>query len=338
MKRMKVLGLCLVAVFAFSALIASAAFAADPEYMVCGKAAKEGKTELGHYSGKVCGNSEFVEAGGQKYERLPESAAKKTGFKGKNEGEPHNNIVNPFGEKKGGPKEPGTIEGTTTCAKEKVVGTTTGAKTTSWSTVYTKCGAVVSKIPTECNTLNAKKGEIKTDVLSSTLVNLDKGPGHKRVGIQVKGGGPGGRLAQYECLEKGLNVEVFGEILAEVTGNLNVANKSTKATAVEGPLRLQSNTYVEESQGSQTADEETAKGNWEWKFALQACEAGEEPFAKILGPGKHSKAECELVIGPEPPAPINLTSVITGAQNAVAPGVQNGTTVDKGEAFLIADN
>ena len=44
MKRFKVVGLCLVAVFAFSAIIASGASAALPEYKVCGKAAKSGQT------------------------------------------------------------------------------------------------------------------------------------------------------------------------------------------------------------------------------------------------------------------------------------------------------
>ena len=150
--------------------------------------------------------------------------AKKKAFKGKNEGAPHNNIVNVFGESgKGGPAEPAKIEGTTECQQEKVAGETTGPKTTTWKTEYKKCTAIVSKIPTTCNTKDEKGGVIKTDQLSSTLVYLDKA--HKKIGIRVKGGGPGGRLAQYECLEGGLNVEVFGEILAEVQGNTNIANK-----------------------------------------------------------------------------------------------------------------
>jgi len=336
MKRINVLGLCLVAVFALSAVIASAAFAADPEYQVCGKAAKNGKVYTGKYKDKAC--SEAEPKGEGKYERVSWEKAKKKTFKGKNEGAPHNNIVNVFGESgKGGPAEPAKIEGTTECQQEKVAGETTGAKTTTWKTEYKKCTAVVSKIPTTCNTKGEKSGVIKTDQLSSTLVNLDKGPGHKKVGIRVKGGGPGGRLAQYECLEEGLNVEVFGEILAEVQGNLNIANKSTKDVAAEGALHMQGYTYEEESQGSLAADEATAKGNWEWKYGLAECEAGKEPFTKILGPGTHSKAECELVIGPEPPAPINLASVLTGADNATAPGVQNGTSNVKGEAFLVAD-
>jgi hypothetical protein len=339
MKRMKVLGLCLVAAFAFSALVASAAFAVDPEYQICGKAAKSGKLYIGKYSEKTCAKeaspAEITEGKKNKYEREEISKAKKKGFKGKNSGAPHNNIVNVFGEKKGGPSEPAVIEGTTTCQKEKVTGENTGAKTTTWHTEYSKCSAVVAKIPTECNTKEKKKGDIDTDQLSSTLVNLDKGPGHKKVGIRVKGGGPGGRLAQYECLEGGLNVEVFGEILAEVKGNLNSAEKATEDAAAEGPLKLQGYTYEEEAMGSLTADEETAKGFWEYGYGLAACEKGEEPFP----PGTHTQAECEVFLGgPPPPAPINLTSVITGAQNATAPGVQNGVSVIKGEDELIADN
>ena len=59
---------------------------------------------------------------------------------------------------------------------------------------------------------------------------------------------------------------------------------------------------------------------------------------KSSAPARTRKAECELALGAEPPAPINLTSVLTGADNASAPGVQNGISVVKGEAFLIADD
>ncbi|HTY97929.1 MAG TPA: hypothetical protein VMB91_12865, partial [Solirubrobacteraceae bacterium] len=170
MKRINVLGLCLVAVFALSAVIASAAFAVDPEFQICGKAAKNGKVYTGKYSDKACSAAEPKGEG--KYEREEWSKAKKMGFKAKNEGAPHNNIVNVFGEKKGGPTEPATIEGTTTCQQEKVTGTTTGPKTTTWKTEYKKCSAVVAKIPTECNTAKAKKGVITTEQLTAELVNL----------------------------------------------------------------------------------------------------------------------------------------------------------------------
>ena len=138
--------------------------------------------------------------------------------------------MNPFGkEKKVG--EPGQIEGTTECTKEKTAGNITGPKESAWTTAYSKCEG----LGTECKTNGAKKGEIKTDPLSAVLVNLDGTTPHARVGIEVTGGGPGGRLAQYTCLEEGINIEVFGKILAEVKGNLNVANKVTHDIAAEGP-------------------------------------------------------------------------------------------------------
>jgi len=202
----------------------------------------------------------------------------------------------------------------------------TGPKTTTWKTTYKKCEA----LKTKCNTAAQAEGTIITEQLSSTLVNLDKGPGHKRPGILVKGGGPGGRLAQYECLNKGLNVEVFGAVLAEVTGNLNTAAKSTVIKVKEGPLKMQSDMYQEE-----VSNEEGGKAYFEWGFAMEACQKGEPPFP----PGPHSAAECiGFIGGPPAPAPTSLISVVSGAQNAKAPAVQNGETAQKGESMLIEDN
>ena len=338
MKRIKVLGLCLVAVFALSAVIVSGASAALPEYQICGKTTKNAeKKYTGKYSEKTCGKeaseAEQLEGKHNKYERVAWTNAKKTTFKGKNSGNPHNNIVNPFGkEKKVG--EPGQVEGTTECTKEKVAGSVTGPKETKWKTEYSKCEG----LGTACTTDGAKKaGVINTDELESTLVNLDGTTPHKRVGIRVKGLGPGGRLAQYKCLEGGINIEVFGEILAEVKGNLNVANKMTEDVAAEGPKKLQGvgGTYVEEAPFG-PASEEAAKGWWEYNEGLKACEAGEPPFP----PGPHSQAECELFLGgpnPVPVKPVLLESVVTGLKSGDAPGIQNGTSLIKGEAFLIAE-
>jgi len=324
MKRFKVMGLCLVAAFALSAVLVSSA-SAKLEYKTCIKALVK---NTGNYSEKTCSDASKV-AGTGKYERAEWNAGKKVTFKAKNIGSPHNNIVNPFGEKKGGPSEAAKIEGTTTCAKEKVAGEGTGPTSTTWKTEYKKCEA----LETKCNTLGQKEGTIITDQLVSVLVNLDATK--TSPGILVKGLGPetpglGKRLAQYECLNKGLNVEVFGAALAKVSGNLNSAAKATTITVEEGPLKLQSNLYLE---GSKT--EEQGKAHYEWTFALQACEKGEAPFP----PGEKSQATCEGFIGPDPaPGLISLISKVSGAQNAVAPAVQNGVTTQKGESELIEDN
>jgi hypothetical protein len=73
MKRIKIVGLCLVAVFAFSAVAAASASASErPEYKKCGKAPKVGKTyPTGEFSNKECTTA----APGGKY-RLEEVPAK----------------------------------------------------------------------------------------------------------------------------------------------------------------------------------------------------------------------------------------------------------------------
>jgi hypothetical protein len=68
MKRIRIVGLCLVAVFALSAMIASTASAG--EYGVCAKVAKTGKVYKGKWIDKACevtkASAEEVEKGGKK--------------------------------------------------------------------------------------------------------------------------------------------------------------------------------------------------------------------------------------------------------------------------------
>jgi hypothetical protein len=316
MKRLNLVGLCLAAVFALCAMAAGSATASPPEYKTCIKAEPK---NTGNYSEKTCSDTSKV-AGTGKYERAEWNKGKKVTFKGKNVGTPKNIIVNPL-------DTPAKTEGTTECTKEKPEGEVTGPKTTKWTTHYKKCKG--NGVP--CNTTGAGKEEIVTDTLESTLASLDKGPGHKRVGIRVKGLGPGGRLAQYECPETKITVEVFGEVLAETKGNLNSAAKSGEVVVKGGPLNLQSDLYEEE-----TNSEEEGKKFFEWGFAFEECVA--EQIAK-----GHTQVQAETIciakVGPPPaPQPISLISVVKGAINAKAPAVQNGVTINKGESMLIEDN
>jgi len=313
MTRIKTMGLCLVAVFAVSMLVvATSASAATPEFKICEKVKAKGS---GKFTSKTCST-----AGAGDYERAEESKAKKHAYKAKNSGTPHNNLVDPFGKNKGGKSEEGQVLGTTTCTKESVKGEVTGPKTEKWKTEFQHCESQ----KTACNTAGDKAGVIKTQELEATLVYLDKA--HKKIGLKVKGLGAGGLLAQYECLNKGLNVEVYGEILAEMTGNTNSANKKTAAIAVEGTLHLQKFMYVEEA-----ANEETGKAVLEWVGELHACLKGEEGFPSGL-----TQAQCEGIIGSIPgPPPTVLVSKLSGAENVELPGIQNGTSDASGEAFLV---
>jgi hypothetical protein len=341
MKRFKVLGLCLVAVFAFTAVAVSSASATPPQYFTCLKAKVKAK---GNYSDKACstiaGTPTGPETGTGKYERGEWNQGKKVTIKGKGTN-PKNNAVNPFGkEMKVG--EAGQIAGTTTCSKEKLTGQVTGPKTTTWFTEYTGCEASGFK----CNTVPLKEGRIKTETLESELVFLDAAK--TNVGVLVKGlgakkggsGGATGELASYQCGPKGeplVFVEVYGTVLAETNGNTEAAEKSTENVVTEGALKLQGigGTYTEELFGSNKTDEEAAKGWWEYEETAKLCEAGGAPFPA----GTHSRAECEAFIGKANPVPVKpdlLESIATGAQKGDGPDNQNGVTTNKGEAMGVA--
>jgi len=319
MKRIKVVGLCLGALFVLFAMSVANASAALPEYKVCGKDTDSGKKETGKFSDKLCSVAEPKGEG--QYERLPEGSAKKFAFTGSNEGTPKNYIVNPFGKNKI-KGEPGQKEGVTECTKEDVdAGAVTGPKTTTWETEYSSCEG--NKSP--ANSKGKKAGVIVTDKLEATLVYLNKAK--TEPGIQVKGLGPSGRLAQYEIPGLKTNVEVFGEVLVKQTENVNIANKKPKVTAAEGLNALQKNLYVEESNTS-----EEGKEYFEEYEIFLLCESGGAPFP----PGKHTHAECEgFGLKYLEPAPVSLISIVTGPIPGNAPATQNGVSNTKGEAFLI---
>ncbi len=346
MKRFTIVGLCLVAVFAVTAVIASSASAAAPEYFTCLKASPK---NTGEYTEKEC----FTKAGTPKtggYERAAWNAGKKHSFKGKGK-DPKNNQVNPLGEclkpteaeKKakeestGKPVEceeyskgVGKVEGTTECKTESLVGELTGPKTDTWKTTYKSCEASKNK----CLSKDKKSGEIVTEQLEGELVFLNAAK--TKVGLRVKStDGPIGgvsethRLAQYACGPKtspeAVNIEAFGEVLTETISPLEKAQKAQKNEVKEGPLKLQGTggMYVEEAPFG-SLGEAYGKGWWEYEEALLACEAK-----------GHTKAECEVALGganPVPVKPLLIESVDSGAITALAPDNQNGVTENKGEA------
>lgn len=205
MKRIRMVGLCLVAVFAMTAVAAASASAAAPEYLVCGKAAKVGKTYTGKFSNKECTDS--VATGG-KYELAPYTSAKKLALKTKS-GASSLDVYIPG---KG-------IAGETTCAKSKGEGTITGAKTATAVITFEKCEEA-GKV---CTSLQAgtKKGEIVTQTLDETLVASSS----SKTGVanEVKGGGAGNLSASFNC--EGAEFITTGTVAGEVTA-VGVASKS----------------------------------------------------------------------------------------------------------------
>jgi len=351
MKRFQVVGLCLAAVFAFSAVMVASASAELPEYKACAKQSKNPTTKKyeGEYSGKKCGASEKSATKEGKYERVEWNKGKSASpsFKGKNEGAPHNNLVDPicptgqFNETshkcnapEGSAKanEPADIAGTTTCTKEKVEGKITGAKTQTWKTVYGKCEA----LETPCNTAGKPAGTIETDELESTLVYLGKGKTNP--GLRVKGKGVGkkasSRLAQYECLGGVLKVEVYGEVLAKQSGNTNEAEKSVKSKVEEGPLKLQSDLYIEENE-----TEEFAKATFIWGHNFLECVkegVTEDGESQAMAEGT-----CFGEVGPYPgfPEPGPKLPVMLESETSLgtAPAVQNGVSNAKGDKEILIE-
>ena len=332
MKRFKVLGLCLSAVIVLGAAVVSSASAQPPEYFTCVKASP---TKTGNYTEKLCKTLAGT-AGTAKYEREAWNGGKKVTFKGKNEGTPQNDSVDPFG-KNMAAGEPGQIETTVECKKEKVVGAATGPKDAEWQAEYSSCEAEGVK----CETHGLKEGHIKTEKLSSELVFLDAGK--TKVGIEVSGngkiGGPesnDGEFAQYECGSgaSAENVEVFGRILVPVEGDTEEAQKHPKVIAAENATsHIQEYTYVEEAPYG-AASGEAAKSWWEYEEMQKACQAGLAPYP----PGAHTRVECELLLGGANPTavqPVMLESHATGAKPDDVPGVQIGVTLEKGEAMGI---
>jgi hypothetical protein len=224
MKRIRIMGLCLVAVFALAAVVASAASAAAPEYLICGKAGKVGKTYTGHYTGKLCEASSKVETGG-KYELDPYTAAKKPAFKVANGVSSLLVYI------------PGTgVVGDTECQKAKGTGTITGAKTGTLTETFEKCQSSGKT----CTSTQAgeKKGDITTQTLDTTLI----ASASSKTGVanEVKGAGPGGLSAAFDC--EGEEISTLGAVSGEVTvtGVASKTNTNVFATKAGGEPNIES--------------------------------------------------------------------------------------------------
>ena len=312
--------------------LAAAAGAAAPEFKVCGKAVKVAGKDTGTYTDKSCTKEateqERTEGRDNKYERLPWTAAKKQSFKGK-VGVTLLRDVDPHGKDKGGPGEPGQSATGASCKKGKAAGSVTGPREEVFKLEWQSCTWPNPQLvhPEACETPGTK-GTIVTEELAGTLVYLSAD--HSRVGMRVKGLGPGGRVLQYTCA--GEAYEVFGELLLERSGDINTTG-AFETSASEGTLALQSNLYEEEA-----FSEETGKAALEWESELGRCEKGEPPYPA----GTRTQSECEeQFIGSQPPPPISLIehSHSLGQQPfpSTGPEVLVSSTALKGEKALMVE-
>lgn len=203
MKRIKILGLAVFAMFALTALgaVSAQATGTAPEWFECAKSAKG----LGHYLGKECKKSEFKATGG-KYDLVP-GVGKGKAFKSKG-GAAVLHSVNP---------ETNTdipVE----CASFKGGGKAVAPNlVTGVTTTFSKCKALGA--PCE----NGKKETIVTKTLAGSLGWISK-PG-KIVGTDLAlETAPGEPVAEFKCEALG-EVHTKGSVIGENTGDVEAISK-----------------------------------------------------------------------------------------------------------------
>jgi hypothetical protein len=214
MKRIRIVGLCLVAVFAMSAIASASASAETPEYTykTCIKASPK---ESGKYNDKLC---TVASKGGKKegdYELAEWNKGKKVTFTGKN-GE--STLDSYIPENEAEPWTGGTIVGTVVCKSGKSAGTLTGPKTSTVTVEFKTCTSEGKK----CTSAGEKAGTIKTDQLTSTLVAGTSGESLSLVE------GTSGTSAEFNC--EGLAVVTTGDLNGVNSGNVGVIAKESKQT------------------------------------------------------------------------------------------------------------
>jgi hypothetical protein len=200
------MGLCLVAIFAVSAVAAMSASAAEPSWYECGKAAKVGKAYTGHYTDKNCTVVSGTNTG--KYEILP-GVGKSKVFKGTGgKGILHNVI-------------PGKGDVKVECASFKDEGLAVMPNAeANVKVTFSKC----KSLGAPCASPGAKKEEIKTSTLAGQLGYISKaGP---VVGVDLANQAePGsGFITEFECTGVA-KVRVHGSVIGEQTGDINLINK-----------------------------------------------------------------------------------------------------------------
>jgi hypothetical protein len=217
MKRMRILGLALVAVFAFAAVMASGASAVKPTWKVCAKTEKNPETKkyTHQYNDKLC--SEKNEAGEGKYE-LENGIGKAKPFKGKGGVAILHNVI------------PGKGDITVECQQFKDTGEVVAPSgVVNVKSEFKKC----KSLGFPCKTVGPgeKTEVITTNALAGELGWMDKA--HTVAGESLTSQAePGsGYLAEFEC-EGVAKVRVHGAVIGETSPAHAVTKEETATFAV----------------------------------------------------------------------------------------------------------
>lgn len=211
--RLKMMGLCLVAVFALTAVISASASAAEPAFYECHK--QTTKPYTGKYTDKKCSVAatpeQIAEGKKNKYELQEGVGAKKKPFKGK-----------------GGKATLHTpaVGGEVTCKSFKDSGSVNTPTTeNNVLSEFKTCESLGKK----CTSPAAKAGTIVTNKLAGELGYISKGA--KTVGVLLKAE-TGSILAEFNC--EGLEIVTTGSVIGTIAP-VNVFTKTeTNVFAVNG--------------------------------------------------------------------------------------------------------
>ncbi len=203
MKRIRIVWLCLVAVFAFNAVAVASASAEGPEYMTCVK--KKG----GNYE-KGCATKAAL-AGTGKAELEP--VVPGTKFTSKSKG-----ATFAIGTK------------VVKCKKDTDEGEFTGGPYDKEKMTFSGCGINGNK-KEPCGTVGAAAGTIETNKLESVLEWLSEAE-KTDVGVGLDGTGAGFKWAEFSCGSE--KITIVGAVLGKIENN----KKGEKITfVVEGGLQ-----------------------------------------------------------------------------------------------------
>lgn len=219
MRRIKIVGLSLIAVFALAAMTAGSASASPPEF---GRCLKGTVHSTSNFDSSKCIKLASEDA-------VSEAEQLKKGVYTWNPGVVKNKFTTKIKEATIATLE--TVGGTkVTCTGETSTGEYTGLKTIGKMTVkFTGCET--NKV--KCESAGAGVGNITTAVLEGPI-GFEKVvvPASKdTVADELKATG-GGHLADFECV--GLTVEVRGSVLHKITANAMKLTATEKFTASKG--------------------------------------------------------------------------------------------------------
>jgi hypothetical protein len=208
MKRISMVGLCLVAAFAFSAMAVSSASASVVLHLY-----EECVKEKGAPLEKGCGK-----AGGKGGYKLVSAVGQKFTTKSKT-GTLYSYI--PANEKE--PWAGGTVVGTVVCKKSKGEGEITSPMLSTSVITFEDCTSEGKK----CTGGGAATGDIKTNPLST---QPELWEGHVILATAPAGETPS---ASFNC--EGLEVVTFGSAIGKAEGNVGVASKKAHDNLVVNP-------------------------------------------------------------------------------------------------------